>query len=1083
MNNGLFPGVVLKAFPSLLFSILLSVIFTSCVPEMEVQEVTIEQSVDEIGPPPGNTKALSNFSGQQLYEQNCSTCHTADAQGVPSKASKTRAEIIGAIYNNIGQMGFLKNELTSKQIDMIEAYLAGFKVAEPVKEPVVVVQPLNLDGKDLYATNCASCHMALETSTKKNKTAVEIQNAIYNNGVMKAIQALIDLKPEQVQVISDVLKVVEPVKEPVVAPVELPFLNQDIGEVAVKGSLAYSNGVYTILSAGFDIWGTSDSLNYSYLSLSGDGSIIAKVDYLQNTHQWIKSGLMIRESLAPGAKHASTVLTGANGIRAFRRSVDDGVTSQTGLADYMDEKFVKIERKGSSFISSMSSDGVSWKVISTVNISMKQDVYIGILVAGPGNIDGMTTESKLSNLSHTGNVTKASAPVVVVQQPLNVDGKDLYATNCASCHMALDTSTKKNKTAAEIQNAIYNNSVMKGIQALVDLKPEQVDAISVALKAEVVVQPINLDGKDLYATNCASCHMALESSTKKNKTSAEIQNAIYNNAVMKGIAALTNLTMAQVDAISAALISAEPAPAPAPVELPFLNQDIGGPAIKGSLTYNNGVYTVVSSGLDIWGTSDSFNYSYLALSGDGSMIAKVDSLQNVHPWAKSAIMIRESLTPGAKHASTVYTTENQVRAFVRVNESDVSNQFLPASYNNEQFIKIERKGNNFISSLSVDGVNWKMISTTSISMKADVFIGLAVSSHVDSVTTSSKLSNVSYTGNVTKATELPPVVVVQEPLNLDGTSLYTANCASCHSSLATSTKKNKTAAEIQNAIYNNSVMKGIQALVELKPEQVQAISDVLKFTEPVVVQQPLSGEELYQKNCIACHSITNGRPAKAGSTATEITQAIDLNKGGMGYLKTVLSSTEINYIAEYLKGPFEATQVVVAAGEITADYSEVLPTRFYIANKMRNIFGTGDSTVNGYISQIERKPGFFGGSCTEKYEGCAGNEEDNNNGSMKPTTNVARRGYMLKVCKLILGRSVAVSNALAKAGLNTSSTASASNISKLYDIFYPGQDADQAAVDSLISVYSSSRSTGQSTANSWRNTMYVMCASPLFETF
>src|SRR5206468_12891604 len=36
--------------------------------------------------------------------------------------------------------------------------------------------------------------------------------------------------------------------------------------------------------------------------------------------------------------------------------------------------------------------------------------------------------------------------------------------------------------------------------------------------------------------------------------------------------------------------------------------DIGAPAIKGSTTYRQGVYSVHAGGADIWGTSDQFQF-------------------------------------------------------------------------------------------------------------------------------------------------------------------------------------------------------------------------------------------------------------------------------------------------------------------------------------------------------------------------------------------------------------------------------------------------------------------------------------------
>src|SRR5258706_7893766 len=57
----------------------------------------------------------------------------------------------------------------------------------------------------------------------------------------------------------------------------------------------------------------------------------------------------------------------------------------------------------------------------------------------------------------------------------------------------------------------------------------------------------------------------------------------------------------------------------------------------------SGVYTVTAGGGDIWGSSDSFNYVYEPLNGNGQMTARVVGIQGMNIWAKAGVMIRETL--------------------------------------------------------------------------------------------------------------------------------------------------------------------------------------------------------------------------------------------------------------------------------------------------------------------------------------------------------------------------------------------------------------------------------------------------------
>ena len=76
---------------------------------------------------------------------------------------------------------------------------------------------------------------------------------------------------------------------------------------------------------------------------------------------------------------------------------------------------------------------------------------------------------------------------------------------------------------------------------------------------------------------------------------------------------------------------------------------VGG---TGTVAYDSGSdnYTMVASGTDIWDTADEFTFVYKTLSGDGTMVARVDSVSNSNVWAKGGVMIRQNIQPGSVHA-------------------------------------------------------------------------------------------------------------------------------------------------------------------------------------------------------------------------------------------------------------------------------------------------------------------------------------------------------------------------------------------------------------------------------------------------
>ena len=87
--------------------------------------------------------------------------------------------------------------------------------------------------------------------------------------------------------------------------------------------------------------------------------------------------------------------------------------------------------------------------------------------------------------------------------------------------------------------------------------------------------------------------------------------------------------------------------------------------IPGNATFANGTFTVTGSGADVWGTADAFHYAYTPLTGDGTIVARVASIQDVNAWVKAGVMIRESLGRGAAQAFMLVVAPSKGLAFQR----------------------------------------------------------------------------------------------------------------------------------------------------------------------------------------------------------------------------------------------------------------------------------------------------------------------------------------------------------------------------------------------------------------------------------
>ncbi|MDH5407399.1 MAG: c-type cytochrome, partial [Gammaproteobacteria bacterium] len=134
------------------------------------------------------------------------------------------------------------------------------------------------------------------------------------------------------------------------------------------------------------------------------------------------------------------------------------------------------------------------------------------------------------------------------------DGAQLYADNCAGCH-GTAPGAKADRTAAEITAAIGNVASMNGLS----LTAAEIDAIAAAIftgggggsggGGSGGGGNVPLDGAQLYADNCASCHGSAPGS-KAGRSADQIQTAINGVPAMNG---LSGLTVEELAAIATAI--------------------------------------------------------------------------------------------------------------------------------------------------------------------------------------------------------------------------------------------------------------------------------------------------------------------------------------------------------------------------------------------------------------------------------------------------------------------------------------------------------------------------------------------------
>jgi len=199
----------------------------------------------------------------------------------------------------------------------------------------------------------------------------------------------------------------------------------------VGGFVEDPDGTYTITSTGTDIWGSFDEFHFAFKQVNGSAKIIAKVDNLQNTQEFAKAGVMIRDTLDPDARYVGVFITPENGVRFQYRNAVGGVTDRQFVEGVTAPQWVRLERTTGGLIRAYySADGTTWERFSLVQVAMTMPVYAGLAVTS--HDINLTCEAVFSNVSF---------PDTNIDEQWTDQDIGLMSNKAAAMYVALSNST------------------------------------------------------------------------------------------------------------------------------------------------------------------------------------------------------------------------------------------------------------------------------------------------------------------------------------------------------------------------------------------------------------------------------------------------------------------------------------------------------------------------------------------------------------------------------------------------------------------------------------------------------------------
>jgi regulation of enolase protein 1 (concanavalin A-like superfamily) len=151
---------------------------------------------------------------------------------------------------------------------------------------------------------------------------------------------------------------------------------------------------------------------------------------------------------------------------------------------------------------------------------------------------------------------------------------------------------------------------------------------------------------------------------------------------------------------------------------------------------NGTFFSAFNTGRDIWGTADDFTFVHTRWQGDGTLTARLNQLSTADAWSKAGLMFRESLDPGSKYAYALSSSSKgsalQYRNLANAAAAQagaVPGRSAPGEFEPGFWLRITRTGDLFTSFYSTDLVTWTPLGQATIAMPAEIYVGIAVTSH------------------------------------------------------------------------------------------------------------------------------------------------------------------------------------------------------------------------------------------------------------------------------------------------------------------------------------------------------------------
>jgi TolB protein len=183
---------------------------------------------------------------------------------------------------------------------------------------------------------------------------------------------------------------------------------------------------------------------------------------------------------------------------------------------------------------------------------------------------------------------------------------------------------------------------------------------------------------------------------------------------------------------------------PSPVGIFEQHGDIGAPGLPGSALYDagNDQYTLTASGTNMWMGQDELHFVWKKLKGDFILQARVEFRgHGGNPHRKAGLIVRSSLDPHSPQVNVSRHGDGLTALQFRRTEG-ADTEEIRSEIDGPDQLQLERKGDTYIMSVARFGNMYSSKQLTDVPLGDEVYVGLYVCSHDNTVSETATLRDV-----------------------------------------------------------------------------------------------------------------------------------------------------------------------------------------------------------------------------------------------------------------------------------------------------------------------------------------------------